>query len=298
MIKKIIIIIINILLSLWIMFSFNNSKTFLSILKETCYLWFSVLVPSILPMYFFSNLLLINERLFNVLYKLTSKLFHFENTTSCMLFFLSFITSNPTITILIKDAVDNNKISLFEGNRLMRCTNHFSIIFIKINSRNSYYFNLILFSLYLASIIILILSKNIQDNSYKIINIKNNYDLYSLFDKSYQLLLKILVIMIMINYLISFIKYLIPISNIEYLLSILEITLGTTYLNNNIRNDFLYHLLFLILLSFSGISLIFQIIIVNKKTMDILNFLKYRIVHLILSITIFLTFHGLLFLHI
>ena len=145
MIKKIIIIIINILLSLWIMFSFNNSKTFLSILKETCYLWFSVLVPSILPMYFFSNLLLINERLFNVLYKLTSKLFHFENTTSCMLFFLSFITSNPTITILIKDAVDNNKISLFEGNRLMRCTNHFSIIFIKINSRNSYYFNLILF---------------------------------------------------------------------------------------------------------------------------------------------------------
>jgi len=298
MIKKIIIRIINILLSLWIIFSFNNSKTFLSILKETCYLWFSVLVPSILPMYFFSNLLLINERLFNVLYKLTSKLFHFENTTSCMLFFLSFITSNPTITILIKDAVDNNKISLYEGNRLMRCTNHFSIIFIKINSRNSYYFNLILFSLYLASIIILILSKNIQDNSYKIINIKNNYDLYSLFDKSYQLLLKILVIMIMINYLISFIKYLIPINNIEYLLSILEITLGTTYLNNNIRNDFLYHLLFLILLSFSGISLIFQIIIVNKKTMDILNFLKYRIVHLILSITIFLTFHGLQFLHI
>ena len=215
-----------------------------------------------------------------------------------MLFFLSFITSNPTITILIKDAVDNNKISLYEGNRLMRCTNHFSIIFIKINSRNSYYFNLILFSLYLSSIIILILSKNIQDNSYKLINIKNNYDLYSLFDKSYQLLLKILVIMIMINYLISFIKYLIPINNIEYLLSILEITLGTTYLNNNIRNDFLYHLLFLILLSFSGISLIFQIIIVNKKTMDILNFLKYRIVHLILSITIFLIFQGLQFLHI
>ena len=61
----IIIIIINILLSLWIIFSFNNSKAFLSILKETCYLWITVLVPSILPMYFFSNLLLINERLFN-----------------------------------------------------------------------------------------------------------------------------------------------------------------------------------------------------------------------------------------
>ena len=287
MIKRIIIFSLNIILLLWILFSFSNPTLLLFILKETCYLWFTVLIPSILPMYFFSNLLLINERLFNIVYKLTNKLFHFENTTSCMLFFLSFITSNPTITLLIKDAVDNNKISLFEGNRLMRCTNHFSIIFIKINSRNNYYFTLIIFSLYIASIIILIFSKHIPNNNYLMDNNKTNYDLFSLFDKSYQILLKILIMMIMINYLISFLRYLFPIQNIDYFLSFLEITLGTTYFKNNLSNSFIYHLLFLILLSFSGLSLIFQIIIVNKKTMDILNFLKYRIVHLTLSIIIY-----------
>ena len=282
-------------------YSILYSNNYLNILKETCFLWFTILVPSILPLYFISNILLINTNLFKIIYKLTYRIFYFENITSCMLFFISFITSNPTMTILIKDAVDNKQISINEANRLMRCSNHFSIIFIKVNSRNNFFFIITILSLYIASLFILMFSKPINFNSNNLIKTNKSYDLYSLFDKSYQILLKILVIMIIINFMITFIKFIIPINNevfLNFILSFLEITIGTNYFKNIIYNIFYYHFLFLILLSFSGVSLIIQIVLVNKKTMDILNFLKYRIVHLILSITIFLIFYGLQFLRI
>ena len=55
---------------------------------------------------------------------------------------------------------------------------------------------------------------------------------------------------------------------------ILEITQGINNLNKLNLSTYRYHLYSLIMLSFGGLSLLIQILIVNKKTMDTFNFIK------------------------
>ena len=254
------------------------------IIFESIKLWYYLIIPSILPTYFIGNFLLINNSIFDIIYIFTNQLFKFENKYSCLLFFISLVISNPSMTFLIKESYKNNHISLNEANKLMRCTNHFSIIYI-IKVINCSYLPLIFISLYLSSCIIFIISKHNNGNIFITKYIEK--DLFKLFDDSYLLLLKILIIMIFV-YILSFIFT--KVLNIPIFLTIfLEITQGiNTLYKLNISNN-LYHFLSLVLLSFGGFSLIIQITIINKKTMDIKNFFLYRIVHLLLSIFIYLS---------
>ena len=278
---------INYLLSfftIWfLLFIILYNKDVSYIIYESISLWYYLIIPSILTTYFIGNFLIINNNIFNIVYYLTNKFFNFENKHSCLLFFISFVISNPSITFLIKESYHNNSISLNEANKLMRCTNHFSIIYI-IKIIDFSFIPLILISLYLSSILIFALSKNnIQTN----IELKKpNFDLFKLFDDCYLLLLKILVIMIFVN-IFSFI--LITSINVPRILTIFfEITQGINTLKKLNFSTFYYHLCSLILLSFGGISLIIQIILINKKTMQVRNFFQFRIVHLILSLIIYL----------
>lgn len=128
-------IITTILLIAWILFSCFYSNIYLISLKETTYLWFTIIIPSVLPMYVASNFLIGSAFLFLPVFKSTKPLFHFENIFSCMIFFVSLICGNPTVTYLISDSITNNLISKNEGDRLMRSTCHLSPIFIWILSR-------------------------------------------------------------------------------------------------------------------------------------------------------------------
>lgn len=281
-IKKLINYLLSFLTICFLFIIILYNKEISNVIYESISLWYYLIIPSILPTYFIGNFLIINNNIFNIIYYLTNKIFHFENKYSCLLFFISFVISNPSITFLIKENYEKNTISLNEANKLMRCTNHFSIIYI-IKIIDFLYIPLILIALYSSSILIFIFSNNnIQTN---IELKKTNIDLFKLFDDSYLLLLKILVIMIFIN-IISFI--LVKSFKTPKLITIFfEITQGINTLNKLNFSQFYYHLYSLILLSFGGFSLIIQIIIINKKTMDIRNFFLYRIVHLILTILIY-----------
>ncbi len=281
---------LNFLLSFFIICSFIyltiNNQDLSEILYESIHLWYFIIIPSILPTYFIGNLLIINNSIFNIIYKLTNQLFHFENKYSCLLFFISFFISNPSITYLIKESTINNEISLNEANKLSRCTNHFSIIYI-MKIINKDFILIVILALYLSSIIIFLFSKNNKQNY------SNNYyiekDLYKMFDDSFLLLLKILMIMIFTNILSYLLINLFKVPN--NLTIILEITQGINNLNKLNLSTYRYHLYSLIMLSFGGLSLLIQILIVNKKTMDTFNFIKYRIVHLFLSLLLFNIFY-------
>lgn len=258
------------------------------IIKETTYLWFTVLIPSVMPMYVFSNLLLAIPNCFNVFYYLLNPLYRFENSTSTAIFLLSFLTSNPTTSIIIVNSLNQNLISNFEADRLMRSTSHFSFTFIYLIAGQNFLF--IFVPIFLASSLIYrfsysnskkrITSSYASDTSYQ--NVINK-----IIDDGYKVLLKILYIMLMIGLLTNFINHLLPYKVVRILSAFLEITVGSSYLKYAINNSFIKYFLITLLFSSNGLSIIFQTQNVLKNTLSIKNFLKFRFIHMMISAFIF-----------
>lgn len=258
------------------------------IIKETTYLWFTVLIPSIMPMYVLSNLLLAIPNCFNMFYYLLNPLYRFENATSTTIFILSFLTSNPTTSIIIVNSLNQNLISRFEANRLMRSTSHFSFTFIYLIAGKK--FLLIFISLFLASSLIYRFSYfkgNKRESSSFVSNLSYQNVINKIIDDGYQVLLKILYIMLTIGLLTNCINHLFPYKIIKIISAFLEITIGSTYLKFAISNNFVKYLLITLLFSFNGVSIIFQTQNVVKNLLSIKNFLKFRFIHMSLSAFLF-----------
>lgn len=295
--KKIVELIITVLIIFMMINSFLYINEFQIIVKETTYLWFSLIVPSLLPMYVLSNFLLSMPYLFNVLYKILNPIYRFENVTATTIFILSFFTGNPTITMMIKDAVDNNLISISEGNRLMRCSSHFSFIFINLIFKK--YFIIVFFSLFLSSSLIYRLSHLTNNFSFKNnISFKNDFSFFNTFnriiDNGYAILLKILYIMLIVAFLSNFVNHFFPFKYSSLITAFFEITLGSNYIIKHISNQFLCLLLLLVLFSFNGLSIIIQTVNAMNNKLEIKNFLFFRLIHIIIS-TLFFSFFWIIF---
>lgn len=295
--KKIIKLITSLLIICWLVYSCVYSKEYLITLKETTYLWFTIIIPSILPMYVIGNLLLCNRGVFRPLFILTNNYLHFENELSCLIFWISILIGNPTTSSLIIDSVDKGQISNQEANRLMRATSHLSPIFIWIISGELISFLILFFSLIIASVIILHLSKNEVKTTTLIQNTSYFQTINKIIDNGPMVLLKILLIMIMINFFKTFCLSFCPTSILNYLLylfSLLEITLGTSFINSQTL-PLLGKLLWLgILLSTTCLSLILQVINCCNNRLNINNYLKFRFIHLALTVLL-ITFAYLIF---
>lgn len=271
---------------------FLNIKYTSNVLLEVYILWYKNILPTIPVSYFLGNILYYNNIFTSLLYKVIKKFLSFESKISFNLFLISFIVGNPSSTILITNAYNNNLISLNETTRLLRFSSFISIFFILFVFDKVYSIPFILGSL-TSSFILNKTSKIDKDE--KKINLEN-IDLFYLIKTLPSVLLTILstmlictIIKIPFNIIFPNSIYLIP-----TFLSFFEITSGITRITS------LYSGVILIffssmLLSTHGIAILLQVILkLKEKMLTVKDYLKYRIINSLLATTFSILFYLLI----
>ena len=128
--KKIIKFCFFILCLLEIIFFLIHSFTWKNYFIDTVELWLYKVVVSIVPMYVFSSILITIPFISKIFFNIFKPLKLFENQKALSLFTISFLTGNPTSTILVKKAYLNNEISLIQANNIIDSSSHISFLFI------------------------------------------------------------------------------------------------------------------------------------------------------------------------
>lgn len=277
-IQKIFYILIRLFFIFIFIYFLINKKYFYSSFKNTIIIWFNYCIAPISISYIISMFLFDFPLISKIVYPLLKTLFHFENQKSCSIFLISIIVGNPTSSKLIMHAVNNNQISIEEGNRLLCFSSFVSSIFL---------YSILEFELFILILIIELLISFIIANikvinnkqSIPVINKVNNIlDTYfNIINTLPTLLLSILCSMVITN-LFSNLT-----TNI-YLESLFELTAGIKILLNN--NISILNLIFLFILIFShGLAIILQIYwIIKKSNLSFINFIKYRLLSTFLSL--------------
>lgn len=284
-IQSLIIIVFSILV-------FFNIKSTSNLIKETCILWFNKIIPTIPISYFLGNIILNSNQILYFPFKIINKITKFENFNSFTIFIVSIIVGNPTSTILISNSVNDNLISIDEGNKLLTFSSFISIFFIFFVFEFKY--SLLLFiSQVLASLVILFYINREKNNiNYKEEKIDNFANITILIQNLPYVLLNILSTMIFT----TIIKSIFKIKNkiLLTILSFLEITTGINYILSTYTGLKLI-IISSLLLSFHGIAILLQSLInIKIRMLYFKRYLKYRIIHALLasifSILIYLFF--------
>ena len=277
-IQKIFYILIRLFFIFIFIYFLINKKYFYSSFKNTIIIWFNYCLAPISISYIISMFLFDFPLISKIVYPLLKTLFHFENQKSCSIFLISIIVGNPTSSKLIMHAVNNNQISIEEGNRLLCFSSFVSSIFL---------YSILEFELFILILIIELLISFIIANikvvynkqsipfTNKANNILDTY--FNIINTLPTLLLSILCSMVITN-LFSNLT-----TNI-YLKSLFELTAGIKILLNN--NISILNLIFLFILIFShGLAIILQIYwIIKKSNLSFINFIKYRLLSIFLSL--------------
>lgn len=279
-IQKISYIFINLYFILLLFYFLYNKEVFFESFKTTIILWFEKLVPSISTSYILSIFLVNFPLVSYIIYPFFRKVYNFENRKSCSLFLVSIIVGNPTSTKLINNAVNNNEISITEGNRLLKYSCFISTPFLY----SIFEFNIFILILILELITSLIVSKfnynKIDSIHTKQSSIYNHSILSTYFDiinSLPTLLLSILSSMLICN----LISLLIPNS---YIKSLFEITSGINILVG-LNQSFLTFCIINILIFSHGFAIILQVYwILKKSSLSFSNFIKYRLFSVIISL--------------
>ena len=79
-------------------------------------------------MYVFSSILITIPFISKIFFNIFKPLKLFENQKALSLFTISFLTGNPTSTILVKKAYLNNEISLIQANNIIDSSSHISFL--------------------------------------------------------------------------------------------------------------------------------------------------------------------------
>lgn len=121
----------NILILLFFLFIFFNlfiiANDITISIKNACNIWFGSLIPSMLPFYIISDLL-VNYGFIDIisyLFKTPIKILFGLNGNASFVIFFSMLTGFPSSAKYIKDLLEKNLISFEEANKLIRFT-HFS----------------------------------------------------------------------------------------------------------------------------------------------------------------------------
>lgn len=235
---------------------------------NTLSLWLNNVLVALIPFYFLSNILINYPFISKIFYHLFNRIFRFENTTSCSLFLLSFITGNPTSSYLVISEVKNNTISIEEGNRLLRGTVLSSPLFTILMIPKWGLF-IYLVQILVSSLLFLIFKrKNTEEN----IHVYNKKDILKLIDDCPMVMLTILSSMIfvcMFKIPLYKLQDLFKLNNsvfVTFLIDSMELTTGLNCIIGYNIEDTLKVLLQTFLLSFGGLSIIVQILSELKKT--------------------------------
>ena len=246
---------------------------------DVCLIFVIQVMPSILPMYLFSNIL-ISCGILGKLSFLLNKLLHFENEYACSIYLLSILVGNPTTSILINQEINNHHISLNEGIRLMKFTCFINPLFL-LNTCKPF-FSLLFLSMIMTSIIIGYFSPNKEThNSPSIYHLSINSILHNIPNMMFNILL----IMVVISIIKSPLSLLSGMPVITYLGDLLEISSGIENIVNS-NNLFLVCLL----VYSNGLCMFLQTIQVSKFIKPS-TFCLYRLVYLVISTIITLFIH-------
>lgn len=268
--------------------SFNRAM-----METALNLWVVVIIPSFIPMYILASFLNNYPLISKLTYPFLRKIMHFENQKACSLFLLSLLCGQPTVTILIQKAINQNVLSIQEGNRLMRFTSLLSPLFIiNMCALSSFKFKyiayLIIFCQVLASITIAFFSK--KTFRFSIVTISNQkISIDNIIDEVPHILLNILMTIILTSFLKMPFQILITKFNINnlitnFILDCFEITTGLYNIIHYQINELLKIFLINFLLSFTGLCILIQVKQTIKKTrLNFANYIFYRIIHGLLS---------------
>ena len=289
-ILKIFYFFISIFFSYALIFFLLNFKDEKNTILSTTKMWLNMVLPSISLSYIISSYVYNYDILSHFFYKCFKNLFHFENSKSASLYLISILIGEPSSTVLIKEAINNNEITLREGNRLMRFTSFISPLFL-ISMLEKRYFLFIIIGELVTSIIIANFSINTYQNE-TIVHKKKFFDVYfNIINNLPNILIGILICMYVINIFSSLIpNYIKPLS------IILEITNGLKNLKVYEKYEYLYNYLLLSLVTLTGVAIILQIYWIIKKTdISFKNYLKYRIIALLIGIILTSIYNLFLF---
>ncbi len=254
-----------------------------------------VLIPSIVPMYVLSSILVNNYFFIKLSHKLFKPFNVFESINSPAIFLSSMLVGNPTTTILVLEKYKNNEITLSDTNIIL--SNSFINPLFVINSFKLVGINISFAYLYiicnfLCNFIFLYFKPY---KKFKETTIQNKYSFYDTINQISPLLLNIFIITLLISYL----KIPFTISNnlnlfITIPLNFLEVSTGFLNIANYNINFDLKIIILVILLSSTGLSIVIQTIyfIKQKAPDNIRYFIKSMIINrikLILFNTILFT---------
>ncbi len=277
-IQKIFYILIRLFFILILLYFLINKQSFYSSFKNTVILWFNYCLPPISISYVISIFLFDFPLISKIVYPLLKTIFNFENEKSCSIFLISIIVGNPTSSKLIILAVNNNQISIEEGNRLLCFGSFISSIFLYSILEFELFILILIIELFNSFIIANIKTiKNKQSKTVtnKVNNILDTY--FNIINTLPTLLLSILCSMIITNLFSSLT------TNI-YFKSLFELTAGIKILLNT--NISILNLIFLFILIFShGLAIILQIYwIIKKSNLSFSDFIKNRLFSTFISL--------------
>ena len=275
-----------------------------SIILESSNIWLYNLVPSMLPFYVISDLL-INYGLIDILAflfkKIINKLFNVSENASFVIFF-SMFTGFPSSAKYLKNLLDLNYISIEDANKIIRFTHFSNPLFIINVIGNTIIGNkkigfLILLSHYLSNFIIGFLYRKEQTQKITTKRVKNTKTFGSIlttsFINSFDSLLIILGSLITFKILTSIIFHYLGFNFI--ISSLLEITQGLFALKNLTLNIELKALIAVAMISFGGFCIHTQVYsILSETKISYKNYFFSRILHVIIATTILTLFFILL----
>lgn len=275
-----------------------------SIILESSNIWLYNLVPSMLPFYVISDLL-INYGLIDILAflfkKIINKLFNVSENSSFVIFF-SMFTGFPSSAKYLKNLLDLNYISLEDANKIIRFTHFSNPLFIINVIGNTIIGNkkigfLILLSHYLSNFIIGFLYRKEQTQKITTKRVKNTKSFGSIlttsFINSFDSLLIVLGSLITFKILTSIIFHYFGFNFI--ISSLLEITQGLFALKNLTLNIELKALIAVAMISFGGFCIHTQVYsILSETKISYKNYFFSRILHVIIATTILTLFFILL----
>ena len=275
-----------------------------SIILESSNIWLYNLVPSMLPFYVISDLL-INYGLIDILAflfkKIINKLFNVSENASFVIFF-SMFTGFPSSAKYLKNLLDLNYISLEDANKIISFTHFSNPLFIINVIGNTIIGNkkigfLILLSHYLSNFIIGFLYRKEQTQKITTKRVKNTKTFGSIlttsFINSFDSLLIVLGSLITFKILTSIIFHYLGFNFI--ISSLLEITQGLFALKNLTLNIELKALIAVAMISFGGFCIHTQVYsILSETKISYKNYFFSRILHVIIATTILTLFFILL----
>ena len=286
----------------YLLIAFFYPNAFKIVTYDVSKLFINVIIPSIIPMYIITSLLVNNKFFIKISNLILKPLSKFESYDSASILISSILVGNPTSTIITINKYCKGEITLSDT-KILLSTSFINPLFIissfKLIGVTNILSILFLISLLISNLILLILSPNKN-----LIN-RNNYHSFSIFETLNNLpniLLNIFIMTLFVGYLK------IPLylkTNFDALLCIpfefIEITTGINNISNYNINTNSKIIICSLLLSSTGLSIILQSInFIKQKVSDkirhftILIFVN-RLKIMILTNLIFLFFLKLFF---